>query len=210
VLDVGCGRAELLLRIIERFGCTGVGVDVNAVAVAAAKKAAARRTPPGALALRAEPFDPLAFAPDSFDLVACVGSCHAIADYETVLRTLPRLLRPGGSLLVGEGYWKRPPPPAYLDFLGCPADAYETHEGNVALAERAGLEVTRHREATDAEWTAYEDAYAANVERFLAAHPDDPDAAQFRSRIDAWRDAYLRWGRTTLGFGLYLLRCAGR
>jgi len=27
--------------------------------------------------------------------------------------------------------------------------------------------------------------------------------------IDSWRNAYQRWGRDTLGFGLYLLRAPG-
>src|SRR5437588_4357178 len=27
VLDAGCGKAELLIRVVERYGATGVGVD---------------------------------------------------------------------------------------------------------------------------------------------------------------------------------------
>ena len=33
VLDLGCGRGELLCRIIDEFGCSGVGVDVNSDAL---------------------------------------------------------------------------------------------------------------------------------------------------------------------------------
>ena len=30
VLDLGCGKAAMLLRLIERYAVTGVGVDLNA------------------------------------------------------------------------------------------------------------------------------------------------------------------------------------
>jgi nicotinamide riboside transporter PnuC len=29
VLDLGCGKAELLTRIVEKYECTGTGVDTN-------------------------------------------------------------------------------------------------------------------------------------------------------------------------------------
>ena len=61
-----------------------------------------------------------------------------------------------------------------------------------------------------AAWDLYEGTYAANVERFAAAHPDDPDAPAMLARIRPWREGYLRWGRTTLGFALLLWRAGTR
>lgn len=52
--------------------------------------------------------------------------------------------------------------------------------------------------------THYEGLYCLSMESFVRDHPQDPDAAPFRERIRAWRDAYRRWGRDTLGFGYYL------
>jgi hypothetical protein len=43
------------------------------------------------------------------------------------------------------------------------------------------------------------------MERYLDANPDDPDSGAMALRIRAWHDAYLRWGRDTLGFGFYVL-----
>lgn len=37
-------------------------------------------------------------------------------------------------------------------------------------------------------------------------NPDDPTLAARLKRIILWRDGYLRWGRATMGFGLYLFR----
>ncbi len=34
---------------------------------------------------------------------------------------------------------------------------------------------------------------------------DDPDAGAMAARIHGWHEAYLRWGRDTLGFGFYVL-----
>lgn len=55
----------------------------------------------------------------------------------------------------------------------------------------------------DGYWSAtpHEDYLA-----FLEQHPEDPDADAFRDRITAWREAYLQWGRGTLGFGLFLMK----
>lgn len=41
--------------------------------------------------------------------------------------------------------------------------------------------------------------------QYLAANPADPDAREFSARMQNWHEAYLKWGRTTLGFGYYLL-----
>jgi len=205
-LDVGCGRAELLLRIVERYDCRAVGVDVLAPALAEARREAARRLRAGLLELRNQRFDPECFDRESFDLVACVGSSHAIAGQEQALRTLAAFVRPGGTLLIGEGHWRCEPARECLAFLESDAGELRTHEGYLALARDGGLQVLRTHRATEAEWSAYEDTYAFNIGSFVDANPRDPDAGAMRDRIQAWREAYLRWGRHTLGFGLYQLR----
>ena len=59
--------------------------------------------------------------------------------------------------------------------------------------------------ASDDDWDEYEWRYSRSVETFVAENPDDPDAEEMLRKIRTWRDVYLRWGRDTLGFGLYLL-----
>jgi len=48
VLDVGCGKAEMLLRLAERYGVDGVGVDSNHAFLAEARGQAEQRLPHGA------------------------------------------------------------------------------------------------------------------------------------------------------------------
>jgi cyclopropane fatty-acyl-phospholipid synthase-like methyltransferase len=43
VLDVGCGKAELLLRVLQRYDATGIGADPNVGFIQDARTDAARR-----------------------------------------------------------------------------------------------------------------------------------------------------------------------
>src|SRR3954452_4619674 len=45
VLDVGCGPGELLIRIAERHGCAGIGIDTAPNQIMAAVERASRRVP---------------------------------------------------------------------------------------------------------------------------------------------------------------------
>jgi len=205
VLDVGCGNAELLIRLIERYQIVGVGVDPNAAALDEARRRKADRIPDGQLQLhqcRAEEYT----ADCAFDAALCVGSTHAYGDYEGTLIALKRVVRPGGHVLIGEGYWKRPPDASYLQLLGAEPDELTSHAENVSRAAAAGLTPLYTITSSDDEWDHYEGLYCRAVQRYVAAHPEDPEAAAFTDYIRQWYAGYIRWGRETLGFGLYLLR----
>ncbi len=206
VLDAGCGRGEMLIRLASRRGAMGIGVDRSRLAVAAARAAAARAGCRDRIEFRLEPFDPDRFAGWTFDLALCVGSTHALGGAAPALGALGPLLLPGGLLLLGEGYWKREPDPGYLAAIGGTRESLRDRAGNEALGPEAGLVPLETLDTSTAEWDRYEDLYAGNVERYAAAHPRDPDVPAMLARIRPWREAYLRWGRETLGFALYLFR----
>lgn len=207
VLDVGCGRAELLLRIIERTGARGVGVDSGARSIAQAREGAARRVPPGAVEFHERPFDADDFEAASSDAVLCIGSTHAVAPFGDALRGLQGLARPGGRVVCGHGFWSREPDPEYLRFLGGEGpDPLVPEARNREVIAAAGLETLHAWISTQEEWDTYEDTYSANIERYVADHPDDPDSEAMLARIRPWREAYLKWGRGTMGFAVYVLR----
>jgi SAM-dependent methyltransferase len=205
VLDVGCGRAELLIRLLARTGARGVGVDPWAHAIATARASASGRVDATRLDLRETRYDPAAFDDASVDVVVCTGATHALGGLRPALQEIRRILAPGGTALVGEGHWMREPDPEYLTFLDARPDELLDHAGNLAAARDAGFDVDAIVSTPD-DLDRYEDRYAANVERFAVEHPDHPDVDAYLARIRAWRAAYLRWGRTTLGFALYVLR----
>ena len=204
VLDVGCGKGALLVRLAERFGASGTGLDINAAFLAEGRANALRCRVASRVELREQEASRLAAPPASFDVGLCIGSTHAFGSYRDALRELAALVRPGGSVLIGEGYWKRDPDPEYLERLGATADEMTTHEGMIAAGVAQGLEARGAWVSGERDWDRYEDLYARTVETYVSTHPDDPDGPAMGERIRRWRETYLRWGRDTLGFGLYL------
>jgi ubiquinone/menaquinone biosynthesis C-methylase UbiE len=208
LLDAGCGKAELLIRWVRRTGAHGVGVDVNAAFLSEGRAQAEARPGRGTLQLiegdarrHTE-----ACAQASLDAAICIGATHAFGTLDDTLGALERVVRRGGLVMVGEGYWRHEPAPGYLAALGARAEDFRDHAGNLELGTGRGWLPLFTAEASERDWDAYEDAYAANVERHAAANPQDPDRDAMLERIRAWRESYRRWGRSTLGFGLYLFR----
>jgi SAM-dependent methyltransferase len=208
VLDVGCGRGEMLGRALERLPCRGIGVDSNADEIAKARR---RLAPYGERAtLHASRVEDVCLEPGAFDAVLCVGSSHAFGlgsrALPAALDALARIVRPEGVLLLGEGYWRRDPEPAYLAAAGLDAEEMRPHAENVALGERAGLVPLMAVTSSDTAWDLFESAYWTAAEDRVRAAPADPGAVANAERVRRWRDAYLRWGRTTMGFALYAFR----
>jgi len=203
VIDIAAGKAELSIRLIERFGVSAVAVEHCPPFCEEAREAAASRIPEGGLTVVECDAREYECEAASFDLAICIGA-RPYGTRSDTLAALSRLTRPGGLLLVGEGFWRRDPDPEFLAFLGCPQDDYVTHEQNIKKAAAAGFELIRAEACSVEELDDYDGRYAAAIERYLREHPGDPDAPGMRERITSWREAYFKWLRDTLGFGLYL------
>ena len=100
VLEVACGSGEPSLRIVEKTGCTLVGLDIHADGVAHANDLAARRgLTDRASFLVHDATRALPFEPRSFDAVLCIDAINHLPDRARVLESWFRALRPGGRLL---------------------------------------------------------------------------------------------------------------
>ncbi len=203
-LDLGCGRAEFALRIIERFGSTVIGVDNSSLMLDAARE---RAEWTGALhKLHLDDIDIRDFQadPETFHLTVMMGSGGIAGGIAGISSRLKGWTKGGGYVLIGEGYWKQKPHADYLSLLGGLDTQYLDHRGNVQAGVDAGLIPMHAATASPDEWDEYEWKYCRSIERYARETPDDPDVPAMVERIRRWRDAYLRWGRDTLGYGVYL------
>jgi SAM-dependent methyltransferase len=204
VLDLGCGRAELSLRIIERFGSTVVAVDNSSMMLDAARE---RAEWTGALAkLHLDDIDIREFRadPETFHLSVMRGGGGIAGGMAGICRQLKTWTKSGGYVLVGEGYWRTRPHADYLTLLDGVESEFLDHRGNVQAGVDAGLIPMHAMTASPDEWDEYEWKYCRSIERYALEQPADPDVPAMLERIRRWRDGYLRWGRDTLGFALYL------
>jgi SAM-dependent methyltransferase len=207
VWEAACGKGELLIRLAERSGTHGVGVDKSPYELRAARDHAAARVPGADLQLiegDAAAHEP---GPASVDLAACLGASWIWGGHRGTLRALRKAVRPGGLVLVGEPYWKRDPEPEYLAAAGLAADLFATLHGNAAIGAEEGLVLLYVMPSSDEDWDRYELLQLRAAERHAVASPDDPDLAELLARVRQGIDAYLRWGRDTLGWAIYLFRC---
>lgn len=209
VLDVGCGTGEFLIRIIEKFGARGVGVDVHSDSLASARSAAAGRGCEDRIEFIEADIRKYEIA-EPFDCGVCMGASHAYAmdepAYSETLKGLGQSVCVGGLLLIGESYWIREPDKEYVDFVGEPSGTYRTHRENVELAESHGMRALYATTSSLDEWDDFEWRHHMRIEKMALESPDDEEVLKKRDHGRAWRSAYLKWGRGTLGFGFYLFR----
>jgi SAM-dependent methyltransferase len=190
VLDSGCGSGEILLRVVRRHaGAQGLGVDLDADAIAEARERAA------GLPARFEVRD-AATIEGPFDAVINVGASHAHSGFPAALNALQTL---EGAALYGEGFWERPPSDGFLAGLGgASADELSHHDGLRAAVREAGFDIAFEWVASQDDWTRYEGTLAANAERHGTA-----DTLAYARRIRDRRR--LPGGTNTLGFALLVL-----
>jgi cyclopropane fatty-acyl-phospholipid synthase-like methyltransferase len=205
-LDIGCGKGEFLLRLAARYGCAGVGFDLNGARVeAAAREADARGLGDRVRFVAADAHD-AARLPGPFALTACIGSTHALGGLPATLASLHSWTEPGGWVVVGEGHWSRPPAPEYLSAIGATREELGADGWVEQAALVAGLDPVQRWTATREEWDAYEGTLLANLEGYAAETPRDEAAPAMLAEQRSFHEAQLRWGRDTMGFATYLLR----
>ena len=206
VLDLGCGKAEILLRIVERFpDVRATGLDNSRAVLAEARRQAESRVPEAKVVLLEQDVREYAPDPGSFDLVVSTGGVAFRGGVGGTLAVLAGFVASGGKLLFGEGYWREEPSAEYLVALGAAREELKDYEGTIQAAVEVGLDLKRAVTSSIEDWDAYEDAWARNGERYADAHEDEEGVDELRGWIANGRARYRELGgRETLGFGLFL------
>lgn len=206
VLDIACGKAEFTVRLVERYGCSAVGVDLSPYVIRDARELAARRVPGADVEFLEKDGADYEGEPDSFDFVICLGASWIWEGHRGALDALKRWAKPEGQILVGEPHWIKQPEDDYLDAAGMSASDFGTPYENVQIGVDLGLTPLYTMLSNSDDWDRYEALQWWAAEQWAIDNPHDPDRDEVLQRSRQARDAYLRWGRDTLGWGLYLFR----
>ena len=206
LLDLGCGKAEILLRIVERYpDVRATGLDNSPGVLAQARRQAETRVPEAKVVLLEQDVREYAPEPGSFDLVVSTGGVAFRGGVGGTLAVLSGFVAPDGKLLFGEGYWREEPSAEYLVALGAAREELRDYEGTIEAAVEAGLDLKRAVTSSVEDWDAYEDAWAENGERYASAHEGEEGVTELQEWIENGRARYRDLGgREILGFGFFL------
>ena len=209
VLDIACGKGEVLLRLAETYSIEGVGVDLSPFAIKDAQRKCDERildTDVRFLLMNGADYQPE--VPQSFEVAMCLGASWIWGGHRGTLRALKEFVRPGGLVVTGEPYWIAEPSQAFLDAIGQREDAWCTHHGNVEIGEEEQLSPLYSVVSSQDDWDRYEGLQWYAMAEYAQQNSDDPDLEELTERVNQSRDTYLKWGRNTLGWAVYLFRKA--
>ncbi|MDO5059315.1 MAG: methionine biosynthesis protein MetW [Neisseria sp.] len=100
VLDLGCGKGELLSALVSRKNCTGYGVEIDTDGVIAAIER-------GVNVIQADLEQGLQdFDDNSFDILVLSQTIQAMQNTEHILRDLTRVAKQAIVSFPNFGYWR--------------------------------------------------------------------------------------------------------
>ena len=196
MLDLACGRGEMLCRYAAKYGNAGTGVDIHEPLLDKARARAAELGVEGRVQfVLGEAAEHARTTERRYRVAMCIGATwigDGLAGTLELMR--PRVVE-AGWLLVGEVYSM---PPGKSDRQDLPRI--------LDIVEAAGLELVEMVLASPDDWDRYAASQWLNVARWLDENPDDPDAEAIRTEMAGSKRDYLADGRDHLGWGVFVLR----
>lgn len=207
VVDIACGKGEFLIRLAESYGINGVGIDISPYYIAEAEKRLKTRASDAEITFTQ--MNGADFRPGEnhkYDLASCIGASWVFGGHSATLETLKSMVKPGGWVIVGEPYWLQEPSRDYLEASGMARDNFGSHFSNAEAGEQLGLDLVNAIVSNKDDWDTYEGLQWFSTSEYTRKHPDDPDLEELLERVEKARTTYLRWGRDTLGWAIYMFR----
>jgi len=206
LLDLACGKGEMMALWAQRWGISAVGIDLSHVFTAAARDRVSELGIADRVTIIQGDAGAYAAEPGTFDVVSCIGATWIGGGLIGTLNLMRPALKPDGLLLVGEPYWNQMPPPEAYAALGVGPDDFSTLLGTMERFEGVGFELVEMVLADPEGWDRYYASQWWNLDLWLRTHPDDPEYAEGRKFLEQQRWSHLAFGRHYLNWGIFVLR----
>ena len=206
-LEIATGKGEFLIRLVENFNISAVGVDLSPYYFEDAKLKVKERVPNADITLiQMDGANYVADTPESFDLTCCIGASWIYKGHEETLKFLMKQTKRNGLVVVGEPFWISKPPKEYFDLSEIKFETFSTHEGNVEIGENLGLRLLYTFVSTHDEWDRYLGLQWYATDKYILSHPEDPDIPELLNKLNKEKNLYLKWERDSIGWAIYLFR----
>lgn len=206
VLDLACGKGEMLCTWARDHGVSGVGVDQSSFFLDDARARAAEL----GVSDRIEFVEADAgryVSAEPVDVASCLGASWIAGGVDGIVGLLRGCLRPGGLMLVGEPYWRRRPdsPEALAACHAVDETSWASLAGLVEQFGALGCDVVQMVLADHGDWDDYASGRWLAIRRWLDANPDDELASDFRLELNESPLSHVRYLREYLGWGVFAL-----
>ncbi|MBA2389695.1 MAG: class I SAM-dependent methyltransferase [Geodermatophilaceae bacterium] len=209
ILDLACGKGEMLCRWAETVHSTGHGVDISEVFLAAARDRAEALAVADRVSFEQGDAGAYVAEPSSYDVVSCLGATWIGGGLAGTVELMKPAVRPDGLLLVGEPYWTEPPPEIAYEAIGVGPEEYTSLAGTADRFAAAGTELVEMVLADGDSWDRYAAAQWWTLAEWLQANPNDPRRPDVRAFLDRERRCHLTYQRRYVGWGVFVLRPTG-
>lgn len=207
VLDLACGKGELLCTWARDHGISGVGIDISSVFIQAARERASELGVTDRVTFihgDASHF----VATEPVDVAACLGATWIGDGVIGTMDLLRKSLKPNGIMLIGHPYWRMPPPSQEV-IEGCEAEDESDWlplPDLIELMQSHGYDVIEMMLADQDSWDRYVAAQWRNIRAFIDANPDDELTPAFREELQASPITHTKYQREYLGWGVFALK----
>jgi tocopherol O-methyltransferase len=213
VLDAGCGIGGPAMVLAQEYGAVVTGVTIAARQVTTARRRASRKDLLGKVDFALVDYTDTPYADETFDVVWAIESvCHA-DDKGAFLKEAARLLRPGGRLVIADGFAAdRTLTKAEADVMRSWLDGWRVPhllslESFSEAAQQAGLQTLSSQDVTDLVMPSSRRLYASSVALggfHRAGQLLGLRGEEHAGNIAAARDQYLALRAGMWQYGLFL------
>ena len=195
VVDIACGKAELLCRLAEAYDITGIGIDISPYEVQDALKKVASRDLTERIEIREGDGRTLEIDANSLSAAFCIGATWVFGGLSGTLAHLREWVKPGGLVVVGEPF-------RHTESSGEPG--LNTHAENTAMGEGQGLTYLYSLGNTQSDWDHYTQLTNLSARKYADEHPDDPDVPELLETLAEDHRKYFEHERASHGWCVYV------
>jgi ubiquinone/menaquinone biosynthesis C-methylase UbiE len=211
LLDLACGKGELLVQWARAYDLQGTGVDEDETLIDAAHQRANELEVWSQLQfVESDVLDfPQPF--HQYNIVSCLSATWLETDKALLIATLREALKTtrGGLLLIGETFWQKAPPPEVCAAMGIGRDDLPLLGELVGQFFSADVQLLNMLLATTEDRDGFYSQQWQAVHQWIQQQPEHEDVPALRDWVQQNQQHYLQYEREYLGWGVFILHAEG-